>query len=108
MVAPVSRVSRVIRSAALATVVGNFVAIASISRDSKGGAYAPFGIALVGAAIVIALDYPRILRIDDVDLWTHPAMILTAANVLVLFATWLWERARLSEPMALRTGHTMP
>lgn len=98
-------------SAGLATVIGNFVSIAAISRDSRAMALAPFGIAALGIALVVVLDGSRMQHVGGDNgpvVWSHPVMILSAANVLVLFATWLWERARLSEPMAMRTGNTLP
>ncbi len=98
-------------SAGIATVLGNFVAIAALSRESRAMSLSPFAVAIIGSAVVIALDSTRMLHVggpNGPEVWTHPVMILGVANVLVLFATWVWERARLAEPMAMRTGNTMP
>ncbi len=97
--------------AVLTTVVGNFVTIAAVSRGSKALSFAPFIIAVGVSAAVIAVDFKNMLNIggpDGPSLWSHPAFILSIANVLVLGATFAWERARLSEPMKVRTGNTLP
>jgi hypothetical protein len=88
--------------AALCTIIGNFAAIAFLSRESRRVALVPvfLGIGIMCTAALV--DPMGILEVrPDTPIFSHPAGLCSLAIPLCLAAAYFFVRARLSTPPAV-------
>jgi hypothetical protein len=88
---------------ALSMILGNFIAIASLSRNAKRWAAFPF----VFSGVVILLSmvfFPAgIIFVEEGrPLWTHPVGLCLLATILCLLGSWIFVRSRFSSPVTIQ------
>ena len=89
-------------AAALCTLLVNFAAIASLSRDSRRVALVPVVAGLGIMCTTAIIDPMGIIRVEAESLlFTHPAGLLSLAIPLCLAAAYFVVRARLSTAPAV-------
>jgi hypothetical protein len=89
------------------TVGGMFYGIAVLSREKPKLAMLPYGLGVVVLVLVLALDAKDVIVVAGTSgrsLFLHPAGLVSLAIVSVLAASYLYARARLSEPEATGPG----
>lgn len=82
------------------TLVGNFIAIASLARDVRKPALIPFAAAAATVVAVFVVDGRSVLEVSaGSPVHTHPAGLLSLAVLACLGAAYTFARARLARPV---------